>query len=117
VACTSVGASVTHECALKTREPNFVPRAAKSFFIPVVYSAPEAVGHVAPSELTSTRRQAPELRDMWQRRSSPQQGAEVRGCVTCGSTAAHLVKEVRSGDEGHVVVPELTSVRTRGPGT
>jgi hypothetical protein len=112
VACTSVGASVTHECALKTREPNCVPRGAKPFFIPVVYSPPEAVGHVAPPELTSTRRQAPELRDMWQRRSSPQQGAEVRGCGTRGSTVAHLVKEVGSRDEGHVAMPELTSART-----
>jgi hypothetical protein len=29
---------------------------------------------------------------------------------------AHLGREARSGTEGHVAVPELTSVRRRGPG-
>jgi hypothetical protein len=62
------------------------------------------------------RRQGPELRDMWQRRSSPQQGSEVRGRGTCGGAGAHLCREVRSGAEGHVAVPELTSARRRGPG-
>jgi hypothetical protein len=37
-------------------------------------------------------------------------------CGTRGSTGAHLVKEARSRDEGHVVAPELTSARRRGPG-
>jgi hypothetical protein len=46
---------------------------------------------------------------MWQRRSSTQQGGEARGHVTCGSTRAHLSKEVRSGAVGHVAAPEPTS--------
>jgi hypothetical protein len=35
-----------HECALKTREPSCVPRAAKPFFIPVVHNPSGTVGHV-----------------------------------------------------------------------
>jgi hypothetical protein len=79
--CTSTSASVTHECALETHEPTYVPRAAKPFFIPIVYSPPGAVGHVAALEfplrkvepravghmaapdLTSSWRQGLELRD------------------------------------------------------
>jgi hypothetical protein len=53
---------------------------------------------------------------MWQRRSSAQQGGEVWGRGSWGSIGAHLIKEVRSGAEGHVAVPELTSARRRGPG-
>jgi hypothetical protein len=36
---------------------------------------------------------------------------------TRGSTRAHLIKEARSGAEGHVAVLELTSVRRRGLGS
>jgi hypothetical protein len=74
------------------------------------------MGHMAASELTSARRRGPEVRDTWQHRSSPQQGGEVWNRGTRGSTGAHLVKEARSGAEGHVAAPELTSVRRRGPG-
>jgi hypothetical protein len=49
----SAGASVTHERALKIREPNYVTGAAKSFFIPVVHSPLGAVGHVTVPELPS----------------------------------------------------------------
>jgi hypothetical protein len=55
------------------------------------------VGHVA----------APEL---------PSQEGRARSHRTCGSTGAHLFKEVRIEAEGHVTVAELTSVRRRGPG-
>jgi hypothetical protein len=37
-----------------------------------------AEGHVATPELTSARRRGPGPRDMWQHRSSPRQGGEVR---------------------------------------
>jgi hypothetical protein len=70
---------------------------------------PRAVGHIAAPELTSSRRQGLELRDTWQRRSSPQQGGEVRGRGTLGSTGAHLSMEARSEAMGHVVAPEPTS--------
>jgi hypothetical protein len=85
VAHTSVGASVMHECALETRESSYVPRAAKPFFIPVLHSPPGVVGHVAALE------------------------AQSRG--TRGSTRAHLIKEARSGAEGHATASELTSAR------
>jgi hypothetical protein len=47
------GASVTHERALKIREPTCVPMTAKSFFISLVHSPPGVVGHVAALELPS----------------------------------------------------------------
>jgi hypothetical protein len=74
VACMFTGASVTHERALETREPSYVPRAAKPFFIHVVHSPPGAVGHEAATELPSARRRgpkaighvaAPELSSTW----------------------------------------------------
>jgi hypothetical protein len=92
VACTFAGASVTHECALKTREPICVTRAAKPFFIPMVHNPSGAVGHVA----------APEL---------PSQEVRTRSRETRSSTVAHLSKEVRPGAVRHVVVSELTSAR------
>jgi hypothetical protein len=52
---------------------------------------------------------------MWQCRSSPQQGGEVPGRRTCGSTGAHLSKEARSGATGQVVAPKPTSTGTSGP--
>jgi hypothetical protein len=54
------------------------------------------VGHVA----------APEL-------PSQEGGAQSHG--TRGRAGAHLSKEARSGAEEHVVAPELTSARRRGP--
>jgi hypothetical protein len=86
-----------HERALKTREPSYVPRVAKHFFIPVVHSLLRAMGHVAAPELPSQEGRAPSH-------------------GTRGSTEAHLSKEARSGAEGHVVAPELISARRRGLG-
>jgi hypothetical protein len=60
-------------------------------------------------EPTSAGRRGPELRNAWQCRSSTQQGDEARGHRPCGSTGAHLSKEVRSGAAGHVAAPEPTS--------
>jgi hypothetical protein len=74
------------------------------------------VGHMAAPELTSAKRRGTELRDTWQHRNSPQQGGEVQARGTRGSTGAHLIKEARSGVEGHVAAPELTLVRRRGLG-
>jgi hypothetical protein len=42
-----------HECALETREPSCVTRAAKPFFIPVVYSLSGTVRHMTAPELPS----------------------------------------------------------------
>jgi hypothetical protein len=71
---------------------------------------------------------------MWQHRSSPLSKAEPRavGHVTTlelpsqegrawspdtrGNAGAHINKETRSEAEGHVVRPELTLERMRGPG-
>jgi hypothetical protein len=73
------------------------------------------MGHVAAPDPTSAGRRGLELRNTWQRRSSTQQGGEARGHVTCGSTEAHLRKEVRSGATGHVMAPEPTSAGRCGP--
>jgi hypothetical protein len=65
--------------------------------------------YVAAPKPTSAGRRSPELRNTWQRWSSTQQGGESRGHGPCGSTGAHLNKEVMSGAAGHVVAPEPTS--------
>jgi hypothetical protein len=75
-----------------------VPGVDRHFFIPVVYSPLGDVGYVAASELSS-------------------RGGRARSHGTCGSTDAHLVREARSGAEGHVAAPELTLTRRRGPGS
>jgi hypothetical protein len=69
------GTSVTRNRALDTCEPSCVPGAARPFFIPVVHSPLGAVGYVAAPELSSQRGEAGA---MWQRRSPPWQGGEVR---------------------------------------
>jgi hypothetical protein len=51
---------------------------------------------------------------MWQRRSPPQPGGEVRSHRTRGSVGAHLSREVRSGVIEHVTVTEHTSTGRRG---
>jgi hypothetical protein len=71
------GASVTHDCALDTCEPSYVPGAARPFFIPVVHSPLGTVGYVAAPELSS-------------------RGGRARNHGTRGSTEAHLVREARS---------------------
>jgi hypothetical protein len=84
---------------------------------PFKKAEPGAIRHMVAPELTSAKRRGPGLRDTWQHRSSPRQGDEVQGHGTRGITGAHLVKEARSGTEGHVAAPELTSARRRGPGS
>jgi hypothetical protein len=96
VAYTSAGASVMHERALKTREASCVPRAANHFFISVVHSPPWVVGHVTPPQLPSQEGRAPSRE-------------------TSDSAGAHLSKEARSEATGHMVAPELTLARRRGP--
>jgi hypothetical protein len=131
VACTSAGASVTHEHALETREPSYVPRTTKHFFIPV---APVGgYGHVAAPELPSQQGRASsrgtrgsigapllvrQSAEPWDVAAPelPSQEGRARSPGTRGSTRAHLSKEVRSRAEGHVAAPELTSARRRGPG-
>jgi hypothetical protein len=82
-----IGASVTRDSALDTCEPSYVLGAARHFFIPVVHnplggrgvrgstgalvSGRRGRGHVAAPEPTSPGRRGPELRNTWQRRSSP----------------------------------------------
>jgi hypothetical protein len=61
---------------------------------PLREAEPGAMGHVAALEPTSAGRRGPELRNTWQRRSSTQQGGEVRGRGTHGGSGAHLCREV-----------------------
>jgi hypothetical protein len=68
-------ASVIHDRALDTCEPSCVPRAARSFFIPMVHSPLGAVGYMAAPKLSSQRG---EVEATWQHRSPPRQGGEVR---------------------------------------
>jgi hypothetical protein len=67
-----------------------------------------AEGHMVASELTLLGRQGSELRDMWQRWSSPQQGGEVRGRGIRGSAEAHLCREVWSEATVYVVARGCT---------
>jgi hypothetical protein len=80
---------------MEARESNCAPRAAKSFFIPVVHSPLGAVEHVATPEL-------------------PSQEVRARSPGTRGNARAHLSKEARFEAAGHVTAPELTSARRRG---
>jgi hypothetical protein len=68
-----------------------------------------AMGHVAAPELTLARRRGSELRDTWWHRSSIQQGEEVWGHGTCGSSGAHLCREARSEATAYVVARGCTS--------
>jgi hypothetical protein len=45
----------------------------------------------------------------------PSQEGRAQTHGTRGSTGAHLVKEAKTGAEGHVAASELTSARRRGP--
>jgi hypothetical protein len=75
---------------LETREPNYMPRAPKPFFIPVVHNPTGAVRHVT----------APKL---------PSREGIARSHGTCGSTGAQLSKEASFGAAGHMTAPEPTS--------
>jgi hypothetical protein len=68
-------ASVTRDPALDTCEPDCVPGAARTFFIPVVHNPLRVVGYVAAPELSSPRGEAGAT---WQCRSPSRQGGEVR---------------------------------------
>jgi hypothetical protein len=91
-----VSASVTYEHALESYEPSCVSVADRPFFIFVVHSPLGVVGYVTALELSS-------------------RGGRARSHGPRGSTGAHLVSEARSGAEGQVAAPELTSARRRGP--
>jgi hypothetical protein len=67
------------------------------------------MGHMSAPELTSSRRQGPELRDTWEWQSSPQQGDEVRGRGTRGGAGAHLCREVWSKYTAYVAARGCTS--------
>jgi hypothetical protein len=77
---------------METYEPSCVPRATNPFFIHVVYNPLRAIGHVV----------APEL---------PLRGVRAWSHGTCGNAGAYLSREMRSGAEGHVAAPELTSTK------
>jgi hypothetical protein len=62
----------------------------------MIYNPQGDVGHVV----------APEL---------PYQEGRAWSHGTRGSTGGHLVKEARTGAEGHVAASELTSARRQGP--
>jgi hypothetical protein len=57
---------------------------------------------MAAPELNSARRRGPGSRTTWQHQSTPQQGGEVRGRGTCGSSGAHLCREVWSEATAYV---------------
>jgi hypothetical protein len=61
------------------------------------------------AEALLSGRQSLEPWDTWQRQSPPRQGGEVQSYGPCGSTRAHLNKEVRSGAMGHIAAPKPTS--------
>jgi hypothetical protein len=74
-----------------------------------------AMEHVKAPEPTSAGKRGPELRDTWQRRSSPQQGDEVQSRGTHGSDGADLDKEARFSAVRHVPAPDPTSTEMCGP--
>jgi hypothetical protein len=61
---------------------------------------------VAAPEATLVGRRGPELRNTWQRRSSPLGEARTG---PRGSTGAHLSREAMSGAKEHMAVQELSS--------
>jgi hypothetical protein len=72
-----------------------VSEVAKHFFIPMVHSPLGAVGYVAAPKPTSTGRRGLELRNMWQRWSSP-------------------LGEAEPGAMGHMAALKLTSTGRQG---
>jgi hypothetical protein len=87
---------VMRERALKTCEPNYVPRAAKSFFIPVVHGPLRTVGHVMTQEL-------------------PSQGGRVRIHEAHGIAGALPYRKEEFGVERHVTAPVSISIGRQGP--
>jgi hypothetical protein len=95
-ACTSAVASITHECALKTREPSCVSRTTKSF---LYFCVPQLTGGHGTRGSTGaplSGRQSLEPWDTWQHRSSHLRKAEPRAME-------------------HVAAPELFSEEGRAP--
>jgi hypothetical protein len=84
---TYVDSSVTHECALETREPSCVRRVARHFFIPTTHRG--VVGHVAAPKLPSQEGRAP---SHWTRGSTEAPLSEGRASSRgrCGSTETPL---------------------------
>jgi hypothetical protein len=100
-----------HERALETRKPSCVPRAAKSFFIHVVYSPP-GPWDTWQHQISSLRKVEPGVMRHIAAPELPSQEGRARSHGTRGSNGAHLTKEVRSEAEEHVVASELTSARS-----
>jgi hypothetical protein len=75
---------------------------------PLGEAEPGAMGHVKAPEPISVGKRGPELRDTWQRRSSSQQGGEVRGRGTHGGAGGHLYREVWSETTAYVVARGCT---------
>jgi hypothetical protein len=73
------------------------------------------MGHVVAPESSLMRERGPELRGTWKHRSPPLPSGEVWSWEACGSAEAHLHWEVGSGAESHVIAPEHSSTRRRGP--
>jgi hypothetical protein len=57
--------------ALETREPSWMPRSVRPFFISEARSPLRAVGHMAASEPSRVGRQGLKPRGTWQRRNPP----------------------------------------------
>jgi hypothetical protein len=127
------GALETCVCALETHEPSCIGRPS-SFYIylrrpirnrgtrgstgtlPDREAGSEAIGHAAMLEPTSAGRWGPEPQDSWQRQSPPQPRDEVWSHRAHGSIGAHLNRELRSRDVGHVVAPEPIPTGWQRPG-
>jgi hypothetical protein len=89
---------------LGTGEPGCVGRPVRLFFMLEARGLEGTEGHVLASEPTSVRRRGLEPEDTWQCQSPAQPGDEVQSRGTCGSTEAHLSREVRSEAIGRVPV-------------
>jgi hypothetical protein len=84
------------------------------FFIHVVHSLLGAMRHAEAPKLPSKKVRAPRHMTCGSTGASLSESrAWIHG--TCDSVKAHLNKDVRSGAEGLVTAPELTSVIRQGP--
>jgi hypothetical protein len=92
------------EHALGTREPSYMPRPAKPFFIPEAHDPQRAMGHVAAPGPSRAGRRGPELRGTWQHRSPPEKGGEFQSCETRDSIGALPSRKLRSRAVWHAAV-------------
>jgi hypothetical protein len=90
------GDSVTHERALKTREPSYMPRPVRLFFIPEARGPLSAAWHVVVSEPS-------------------QAGSRVQSRGARGSVGALLSREVGSKAAWHVAASEPSRAGRQGP--